>query len=87
MSVNANEHSKPDVGFSPSGSAIASARKEIALSLSEGRFRETPPSPIELVRTLSAGKSSEPYRVAVTSMIASGQIEATSNWKLRLTKS
>jgi hypothetical protein len=81
---NDNDHVSE---LSPSGSAIASARIEIVQSLSAGHFRDTPPSPIQLIRSLASGQSSEPYRIAITSMIASGQIEATPNWKLKLPNS
>lgn len=84
MASQSNNEFHSRSGFSPSGEAIASARREIRGSLEEARFRESPPSPIELVRHLSVGKSSDAYRVAMTSMIASGQIEATANWKLKL---
>ena len=67
-----------------SGKAIAQARDDIIRSLSEERYRDSPPSPIQLVRTLSGTGNSVPYRVAVTSLIASGEIEATPTWKLRI---
>jgi len=70
--------------LSANGMAIAEARQEVIRTLAQPQFIQSPPSPISLVKMLAAGKNSEPYRVAVTALLASGEIVATPTWKLRL---
>jgi hypothetical protein len=71
--------------LSETGKAIAQARAEILAHLSSVMTENRPaPSPKELIRTLAPDRDRDPYRAAITSLIASGLVEATPSWKLRL---
>jgi hypothetical protein len=68
-----------------SASAIARARRDILKRLSELAAENGPaPSPRRLIDELAGGRDRDPYRAAVTSLIASGQVEETPTWTLRL---
>ena len=71
--------------LSESARAIAQARSDILERLGQiSAAHGTDPSPRALIDELAAGRDRDPYRAAVTSLIASGQIEETPNWTLRL---
>lgn len=73
------------VEMSETGKAIAQARAEILSHLSNVMNENRPePSPKEIIRTLAPDRNRDPYRAAITSLIASGLVEATPSWKLRL---
>jgi hypothetical protein len=68
-----------------SAAAIALARRRIIDRLGQIAASGEPyPSPRKLVDDLAAGKNGDPYRAAITSLIASGRIELTPTWRLRL---
>lgn len=71
--------------ISETGKAIARARTEILDHLSNLSAENRPaPSAQELIRQLAPDRNRDPYRAAITSLIASGLIESTPDWKLRL---
>jgi hypothetical protein len=71
--------------LSDTGKAIAQARREILSRLSDIRIANQPdPSPKDLIAELARDRNRDPYRAAITSLIASGVIEASPRWKLRL---
>ena len=68
-----------------SAAAIARARRHILERLAVIAATNSPePSPRQLVEELGGGANGDPYRAAITSLIASGRIEETPTWKLRL---
>ena len=71
--------------LSESGKAIREARSEIIARLSEPESLRCSPSTHELIQELANNRDRNPYRAAITSLIASGEVEASSTWKLRLT--
>ncbi|HYP60715.1 MAG TPA: hypothetical protein VEQ36_09845 [Thermomicrobiales bacterium] len=71
--------------LSDTGKAIARARREILARLSNIRTENQPdPSPKDLIVELARDRDRDPYRAAITSLIASGVVEASPRWKLRL---
>ena len=65
--------------------AISRARRDIMEHLSQIAAMHGPaPSPRRLIEDLAAGRDRDPYRAAITSLVASGQIEETPTWTLRL---
>jgi hypothetical protein len=70
--------------LSESGRAVASARDEIVRMLASSDHSGPFLSPNDLIRELAQDRDRDPYRAAVTSLLASGVIEATPDWKLRL---
>jgi hypothetical protein len=73
------------LGMLEMGEAIADAKAEIIshLALLETEHRPAP-SPREVVEFLARNRNGDPFRAAITSLIASRVIEATPEWKLRL---
>jgi hypothetical protein len=68
-----------------SAMAIARARRHVLERLAEIAATRAPePSPRQLVDELAGGANGDPYRAAITSLIASGRIEETPTWTLRL---
>lgn len=71
--------------MSETGKAIAQAREEIIRHLSKiGAENRPAPSPREVITELARDRDGDPYRAAITSLIASRVVEATPTWKLRL---
>lgn len=70
--------------LSERGLAIEIARDEILRSLAERDGAHLLATPSELIRDLAGAGDRDAYRAAVTSLIASGHVEANSEWKLRL---
>jgi len=74
--------------LSESARAIAQARNDILERLAQiSATHGVDPSPRALIDELAAGRDRDPYRAAVTSLIASGRIEETQVWTLRLPSS
>ena len=73
------------LGMVEMGKAIAEAKTEIIAHLSRLEHENQPsPSPREVVEVLAKNRNGEPFRAAITSLIASRIVEATPEWKLRL---
>ena len=67
------------------GQAISRARDEIVARLRELDARDDPaPTPHTLILELARDRNRDPYRAAMMSLIASGVVERTSAWTLRL---
>jgi hypothetical protein len=71
--------------LSESGKAIALAKKEIVAYLSAQESCAKPaPSPREIIERIAPDFRRDPYRAAITSLIASGELIASPDWKLSL---
>lgn len=67
------------------GKAIGQARDEIVARLQELDAQNgTAPTPYSLIRELARDKNRYPYRAAMMSLIASGIVERSSSWTIRL---
>ena len=67
------------------GKAIGHARDEILTRLGELDTQHgAAPTPHTLIRELARDKNEYPYRAAMMSLIASGIVERSSSWTIRL---
>ena len=71
--------------LSEMGKAISHARDEILARLQELDSQNCPPpTPHKLIHDLARDKNRDPYRAAMMSLIASGLVERSPSWTLRL---
>ena len=71
--------------LSESGRAILLARQEILNHLQKIKANNLPdPSAREIVSTLARDRNGDPFRAAITDLIAAKIVEATPDWKIRL---
>jgi hypothetical protein len=67
------------------GKAISHARDEILTRLHELDAQNgSAPTPHTLIRELARDKNREPYRAAMMSLIASGIVERSPSWTIRV---